>query len=88
MHVRRVKVKEEEPNTFVQLPPPTACALWEHPERAGGKFSEIFEEVESYEDSSHLPRALYKCRECGQQYFYEWYEWVDWDGATIGAIRP
>ena len=75
-------MKEEEPNTFVQLPPPTACALWEHPERAGGKFSEIFEEVESYEDSSHLPRALYKCRECGQQYFYEWYEWVDWDGGN------
>ena len=22
---------------------------------------------------------MYKCRECGQLYFYEWYEWVDWD---------
>ena len=22
--------------------------------------------------------SLYKCRECGQLYFYEWYEWVDW----------
>jgi hypothetical protein len=75
-------VKEEEPITFVQLPPPTGCALWEHPERAGGKFSEIFEEVASYEDSSHLERALYMCLECGQQYFFEWYEWVDWDGGN------
>jgi hypothetical protein len=74
------KVTELELSTFVQLPPPAACALWEHPERAGGKFAEIFEEVESYEDSSHLSRALYKCRECGQLYFFEWYEWVDWDG--------
>ncbi len=75
-------MKEEEPDTFVQLPPPTACILWEHPERAGAKFSEIVDEVESYEESSHLSRALYKCRECGQQYFFEWYEWVDWDGGN------
>jgi hypothetical protein len=22
---------------------------------------------------------LYKCRECGQLYFFEWWEWVDWE---------
>jgi hypothetical protein len=43
------------------------------------KFSEFFEEVECYEDSSHLTRSLYKCRECGQLYFHEWFEWVDWN---------
>jgi hypothetical protein len=69
----------EEPNEIVQLRSPIQCELWEHPERAAVKFSEIFDEVESYEDSSHLERSLYKCRECGQLYFHEWYEWVDWD---------
>jgi hypothetical protein len=42
-------------------------------------FAACLERIESYEDSSHLVRGLYKCRECGQLYFYEWYEWVDWD---------
>jgi hypothetical protein len=79
---------KEEPNRFVQLPPPTACALWEHPERAGRKFAEIFEEVESYEDSSHLSRALYKCRECGQQYFYEWYEWDGGNDSNYSTLIP
>jgi hypothetical protein len=41
-------------------------------------FAQAFEVVESYENSSHLSRSLYKCGECGQLYFYEWYEWVDW----------
>jgi hypothetical protein len=26
-----------------------------------------------------LERSLFKCRECGQLYFFEWNEWVDWD---------
>jgi hypothetical protein len=69
---------EPEPIEIVNLRNPTQCILWEQPERISGKFSEILEEVESYEDSSHLPRSLYKCKECGQLYFFEWYEWVDW----------
>jgi hypothetical protein len=68
-----------EPIPMVQLNPPTGCVLWDHPERLAGRFSELLEEVEAYEDSSHLTRSLYKCRECGQLYFHEWYEWVDWD---------
>jgi hypothetical protein len=69
---------ETEP-AFVQLRQPTQCALWEHPERALGKFSETFELVEEYVDDSHHERSLWKCRECGQLYFREWYEHVDWD---------
>jgi hypothetical protein len=72
-------VTEEEPVQTVKLRQPTACALWEHPERITDKFSELLEEVETYEDSSLLTRSLYRCRECGQLYFHEWYEWVDWD---------
>jgi hypothetical protein len=70
---------EPEPIKIVTLRSPTQCVLWEHPERITGKFSEIFDEIECYEDSSHLTRSLYKCKECAQLYFHEWYEWVDWD---------
>jgi hypothetical protein len=70
---------EEDATDFVQLRPPTQCAMWERPELALGKFSQTFEMVEEYEDDSHLSRSLWKCRECGQLYFREWYEWVDWD---------
>jgi hypothetical protein len=70
----------EEPVKLVHLAKPTQCVLWEHPDRIAIKFSELLDEVESYEDDSHLTRSLYKCRECGQRYFHEWYEWVDWKG--------
>ena len=71
---------EKEPIEFVELRHPTQCILWEQPERLKGRlFAACLERIESYEDSSHLVRGLYKCRECGQLYFYEWYEWVDWD---------
>jgi hypothetical protein len=73
-------VTEKEPIEFVELRHPTQCILWEQPERLKGRlFAACLERIESYEDSSHLVRGLYKCRECGQLYFYEWYEWVDWD---------
>ncbi len=70
---------ENQPVKITELKHPTQCVLWENPSRIGAKFSDIFEEVETYEDSSHLTRSLYKCRECGQLYFFEWYEWVDWE---------
>jgi hypothetical protein len=72
-------VTEDKSFGALELSQPTQCVLWEHPERLSSKFSEFFEEVETYEDKSHLSRVLYKCRECGQLYFFEWYEWVDWD---------
>jgi hypothetical protein len=68
----------KEPIKIHHLRKPVQCVLWEHPGRAAGKFSGFLDEVECYEDSSHLTRSLYKCRECGQLYFHEWYEWVDW----------
>jgi hypothetical protein len=71
---------ENVPIKFVTLRHPTQCVLWEQPERlnAGG-FGELFKTIARYEDSSHLTRYLYECRECGQRYFYEWCEMVDWD---------
>ena len=75
----RSPVTEPESVKIVRLRRPTQCILWEQPNGISGKFSEIFDEIECYEDSSHLTRSLYKCKECGQLYFHEWYEWVDWE---------
>lgn len=75
---------DEEPAkvTITDFPAPIRCVLWELPDRVAGKLSNVLDEVETYEDSSHLTRSLYKCRECGQLYFHEWYEWVDWKGGN------
>ena len=37
-----------------------------------------FFRLKVYEDESHLIRALYKCKDCQQLYFYEFYEEIDW----------
>ncbi len=71
-------MSDQEKIAIIHLRSPIQCVLWEHPDRLKDKFGEFFDEVETYEDSSHLTRTLYKCRECGQLYFFEWYEWVDW----------
>jgi hypothetical protein len=63
---------------FKKFPLPTQCVLWEQPNLVTTP-RDRFEAVETYEDDSHLRRALLKCRECGQLYFYEFYEHVDWD---------
>jgi hypothetical protein len=62
--------------SFKELRHPTQCDLWEKPELVYSP--ERFELMETFHDDSHLSRALLKCRECGQLYFYEFYEWVDW----------
>ena len=36
-----------------------------------------FDLIERFDDSSHLMHALMKCRECGQQYFYEFRDEID-----------
>ena len=52
----------------------------EHPERAAAKFAELFETVESYENTSHLQRSHVQVPGMRPAlYFHEWYEWVDWD---------
>jgi hypothetical protein len=63
---------------FKKFPLPAQCVLWEQPNLVTTPRGR-FETVETYEDDSHLRRALVKCRECGQLYFYEFYEQVDWD---------
>jgi hypothetical protein len=50
----RSSMTEKEPSQIVTLRSPVQCVLWEHPERIDNKFSEMLEEAESYEDSSHL----------------------------------
>lgn len=62
------------------LPPPTQCVLWREPERLAAPDGEHFELVENFVESSHWDRALLKCRECGQRYFFEFYETIDWEG--------
>jgi hypothetical protein len=61
-----------------QLPMPTRCVLWQQPDLVTAPRGR-FETVETYTHASHLYRALVKCCECGQLYFYEFYERVDWD---------
>lgn len=52
------------------------CHFWksDHPNPQ----REEVEVVKSFEDESHWHRALLRCRDCGQLYFYEWYEEIDW----------
>ncbi|MDX8436036.1 MAG: hypothetical protein E5V17_01025 [Mesorhizobium sp.] len=71
---------EHEPTQSVRLSSPVQCMLWEHPEHLQRNLSELFERVETYEDSSHFMRALFRCRECGQRYLYEFYEEIGWGG--------
>jgi hypothetical protein len=61
-----------------QLREPTQCHFWkaDHP-NPGRDETDL---VKSFEDDSHLVRALLRCRDCGQLYFYEWYEEIDWEG--------
>ena len=61
-----------------QFSKPTQCALWKDPNRLDGRPKDNFEIIDTYADDSHLIRRLLKCRECGQQYFYEMYEEIDW----------
>jgi len=61
-----------------QLPIPTGCVLWQQPDLVTAPRGR-FETVETYTHENHLYRALVKCRECGQLYFYEFYERIDWD---------
>ncbi len=62
------------------LRPPTQCVLWQQPELVASLDAERFEVLETFVESSHWDRALLKCRECGQVYFWEFYEMIDWEG--------
>jgi hypothetical protein len=59
-----------------QLRAPTQCHFWHADDpNPGGDDTEL---VKSFEDESHLFRALFRCKNCGQLYFYEWSEEIDW----------
>jgi hypothetical protein len=81
-------VAEKEPIQIVYLPQPTQCILWENPDSLTGKFLEVLEAVETYEDTSHLTHSLYKCRECGQLYFHEWYDWHEDNDKRYPTLIP
>lgn len=68
----------DEDHSTIWLRPPTQCDLWENPARADDEFEKAFDLIERFEDSSHYMRALLKCTDCGQLYFYEWIEWTNW----------
>lgn len=60
---------------------PSKCILWDKPEIVReGTVKDLFELMETYADDSHLWRYLFKCRECGQVYFFEFYEEIHWVG--------
>ena len=58
---------------------PTGCLLWRDPEPlVTGPLNQSFELLETFVKESHWWRSLLGCRECGQQYFFEFHEEVDW----------
>jgi hypothetical protein len=44
------------------------------------EFDTAVEAIESVSHSSHLTKALLRCRACRQLYFRIWYELIDWNG--------
>ena len=73
---------DREPKGQIEwtLRPPTQCVLWREPERIASPDAQLFELLENFVESSHWDRALLKCRECGQLYFFEFDETIDWEG--------
>jgi hypothetical protein len=71
---------EPKGRTERTLRPPTQCVLWQQPALIVSLDDERFEALETFVESSHWDRALLKCRECGQLYFWEFYETIDWEG--------
>ena len=65
---------------------PIRCILWKSPELVEPA-AVRFEPVATYDDTNHWSRALLKCRECGQLYFYEFYEEIDHAGGEDPQYR-
>lgn len=58
----------------IKTSPPVRCALWKAESLPEAMEAIRFERLKDYLDSSHAERALLRCKECGQLYFYAWYE--------------
>ncbi|GAA0560913.1 hypothetical protein [Rhizomicrobium electricum] len=67
-----------------RLPEPTSCVLWREPERLRDLRMET---VTVFEEDEHFRRALLKCPECGQLYFYEMHEEVDFENGQDPVTR-
>ena len=67
---------------------PTGCIYWNKPEDLTSEVLDNgFDLIERFDDSSHLMHALMKCRECGQQFFYEFRDEIDLkDGYDLGKV--
>ncbi len=57
---------------------PTQCHLAQLAGLTSRDIIDGMDLVREYQDDSHLMRRLYRCRRCGQLYFYEFYEEIDW----------
>jgi hypothetical protein len=67
-----------------RLPEPTCCVLWNEPERLRDLRMET---VTVFEEDVHFRRALLKCPECGQLYFYGMQEEIDFENGEDPVIR-
>jgi len=65
---------------FLTVKSPIKCHLWKKKKLTPKDLQ--FEEVKSIIESSHFDRSIYKCKRCGQLYFYEFYEEIDWLGGN------
>jgi hypothetical protein len=67
-----------------RLPEPASCVLWNEPERLRDLRMET---MTVFEDDGHFRRALLKCPECGQLYFYEMREEADFEDGQDPVAR-
>jgi len=66
---------DKERDLIVKIP--ETCHLWKAKNLTAEDMQ--FETVEVYEDTSHYGKALLRCKECGQLYYYDFYEYVDFE---------
>jgi hypothetical protein len=59
---------------------PIQCHLWTKNVLTEDDFD--FEKVETLYESSHFDHIIYRCKKCGQLYFYDFYEWVDFENGN------
>ena len=66
---------------------PSQCHLMDLTGLTAKDILDVMDMVKEYLDESHLIRRLYRCRKCGQLYFYEFYEEIDWSEGNDPQYR-
>jgi hypothetical protein len=66
---------------------PTNCHLWQLEKLTAEDLHGCFVSVEVFLDETHDRRCLFKCKTCGQLYFYEFHEEIDWTGGDDPQYR-